>query len=159
MYRSINSQYNNPLDIHPGAISSNYRYSRPGEGGLYLSKTQSGNVTEISHYGDISNYTTYEYPGVQIDNMLDLTDDAVRQQLAVDFDILTMSQSTGDDLVDAAVNYEFTHEVGTWAANNGYKGIIVPGARGNKDYVNTIIFNQADVNSALSNITPNIINN
>ena len=159
MYRSIGNQYNNPLEIHVGAINSNYRYSKPGEGGLYLSKTQSGNVTEISHYGDISGYKTYEYANVQIDNMLDLTDDVVRQKLGVDFDLLTRYQNTGDDLVDAAFNYELTHEIGTWASNNGYKGIIVSGARGSKDYVNTIIFKQADVDAALSNIAPNIINN
>ena len=159
LYRSIGNQYNNPLEIHAGAINSNYRYSKPGEGGLYLSKTQSGNVTEISHYGDISGYKTYEYANVQIDNMLDLTDDVVRQKLGVDFDLLTRSQNTGDDLVDAAFNYELSHEIGAWASNNGYKGIIVPGARGSKDYVNTIIFKQADVDAALSNIAPNIINN
>jgi len=159
MYRSIGNQYNNPLEIHAGTLNSNYRYSRPGEGGLYLSKTQSGNVTEISHYGDISNYKTYEYTNVQIDNMLDLTDDAVRQKLGVDFDLLARSQSIGDDLIDATFNYEFTHEIGSWVSNNGYKGIVVPGARGKKGYVNAIIFKQTDVDAALSNITPNIINN
>jgi len=38
-------------------------------------------------------------------------------------------------------------------------GIVVPGARGKKGYVNAIIFKQTDVDAALSNITPNIINN
>ncbi len=159
MYRSIGNQYNNPLEIHLGAVSSNYRYSRPGEGGLYLSKTRSGNVTEISHYGDISTYKTYEYSNVQIDNMLDLTDDVVRQQLGVDFDLLTRSQSTGDDFVDATFNYGLTHEIGTWAVNKSYKGIIVPGARGSKNYVNIVIFKQSDVDASLISITPNIINN
>ena len=158
MYRSIGKQYNNPLEIHSRSVGSNYRYSQPGEGGLYFSKTQSGNVTEISHYGNISNYKTYEYTNVKISNMLDLTDDAVRQQLGVDLDLLTRAKSTGDDIVDAAFNYEFTHEVGTWATNNGYKGVIVPGSRGNKNYINAIIFKQLDIDDALGNITPNIIN-
>jgi len=68
------------------------------------------------------------------------------------FDLLTRTSSNLDEA------YEFTHEIGTWAANKGYKGIIVPEARGNKDYINAIIFKQLDVDNALGNITPTIIN-
>ena len=100
-----------------------------------------------------STYNTYEYVNVQVDNMLDLTDDVVRQQLGVDFDLLTRTSSNLDEA------YDFTHEIGTWAASKGYSGLIVPGARGNKNYVNTIIFNQVDVNAALGSITPTIITN
>ena len=48
---------------------------------------------------------------------------------------------------------------GTWAQSKGYNGLIVNGARGNKDYVNLIIFNQSDVDKALGKIVPTIINN
>jgi RES domain-containing protein len=150
MYRSIGSKYNNPLEIHSGSIRANYRYNKPGEGGLYLSKTKSGNITEISHYDDITNYKTYKYSNVKIGKMLDLTDDVVRKQLGVDFGLLTRTSNNLDEA------YEFTHKIGTWAANKGYKGLIVPGARGSKDYVNTIIFKQIDVNYALKHITPKI---
>ncbi|NJM14257.1 MAG: hypothetical protein HC896_01730 [Bacteroidales bacterium] len=111
MCRSIGKQYNNPLEIHQGAIGTDYRYSRSGEGALYLSETKTGNLTEISTYGSISNYKTYEYANIEIDNMLDLTDDAVRKKLGVDFDLLTRTSSNLDEA------YEFTHEIGTWAAS------------------------------------------
>jgi hypothetical protein len=52
-------------------------------------------------------------------------------------------------------NYIFTHEIGIWAESR-YDGIIFPGARGNRNYNNIVIFNQQDVNSAFNGIEPNI---
>ncbi|WP_218825006.1 hypothetical protein [Flavobacterium psychrophilum] len=40
------------------------------------------------------------------------------------------------------------------ARQKGYKGLIVSGARGNKDYVNIIVFDQVDLTSILKSITP-----
>jgi len=53
------------------------------------------------------------------------------------------------DISDKTKAYEFTNVIGTWARSNGYKGIIAPGARGQKDYKNIIIFNQSDLDVAL----------
>jgi hypothetical protein len=55
---------------------------------------------------------------------------------------------------DKSKAYEFTNVLGTWARNNGYKGIIVPGARGLKNYVNIVIFDQSVLDRTLLNIVP-----
>jgi hypothetical protein len=157
LYRSIGKQYNNPLEIHQGSINANYRYSKPGEGGLYFSKSLSGNITEITTYGDLKNYKTYEYIDIKIDNMLDLTDDLVLKELGVNFDLLTRNRVSNNLVLDQAFNYEFTHKIGTWASSKGYKGIIFPGARGNKDYLNVVFFNKADIDNAFSKIVPKVI--
>lgn len=152
--RTIGLTYNNPLDIHPGAIAADYRYNRPTETGLYLSETYSGNITEMSHYssnGIITKAKTYTYANIEVSDMLDLTNQTVRDKLAVDFEGLT--RNLGDDKV---FNYEFTHEIGTWAKDN-YKGLIVPGARGTKDYKNIIIFKQVNVDAVFTGKTPTII--
>ena len=93
--------------------------------------------------------------------MLDLTDDLIRQKLGVDFDMLTKI----DELPETA--YEYTYELGTWAQQKGYKGLIVNGARGKrnsqnvleKDYKNIIIFKQLEIDKVFKNRTPNIIKN
>lgn len=55
---------------------------------------------------------------------------------------------------DKTKAYEFTNVLGTWARENGYKGLRVPGARGAKDYINIIIFEQSELNTLLNGITP-----
>ena len=102
----------------------------------------------MSHYGDWNAYSTYEYGNVQIDYILDLTDDAVRQKLGTEFDHLILG------MTDKAQSYEFTNVIGAWAREKGFKRTIVPGARGLKDYVNIVVFKQTDLTSALSGITP-----
>ena len=124
------------------------RYDLQGESGMYYSETFNGNQTEMSHYGDWNSYSTYEFNNVQIDNILDLTDDIIIKQLGTEFNQLILSTGSKTEM------YEFTNVIGTWARSKGYKGIIVPGARGSQDYTNIVIFNQSDLNSALSGITP-----
>lgn len=80
--------------------------------------------------------------------MLDLTDDAVRQSLGIEFDKLVLGMSNKTEA------YEFTNVVGSWARAKGYKGLIVPGARGPKDYSNVIVFNQSELTSILNGIKP-----
>jgi RES domain-containing protein len=152
-FRTIGINYNNPLEIHPGSIAADYRYSPPNHGGLYLSQTYSGNITEMSHYsqnGILHNCKTYGYESVFLSNLLDLTNPETRKVLGVDFDMLTLHN--GNNTVE---NYIFTHEIGIWAESR-YDGIIFPGARGNRNYNNIVIFNQQDVNSAFNGIEPNI---
>lgn len=124
------------------------RYDTQGESGMYYSQTLTGNQTEMSFYSDWNSFSTYEYSNVQIDNMLDLTDDIVRQELGTEFNKLVLG------MPDKSQAYEFTNIIGTWARQKNYKGLIVPGARGNKDYVNIIVFNQSDLNAVLGNLSP-----
>ncbi len=124
------------------------RYDLQGESGMYYSKTLNGNQTEMSNYGDWNSYSTYEFTNVEIDNMLDLTDDTVIKQLGTEFNKLVLTTGTKTEM------YEFTNIIGTWARSKGYKGIIVPGARGGQDYTNIVVFNQSDLTTALKLITP-----
>jgi RES domain-containing protein len=129
------------------------RYDLPGEeNAMYLSKTITGNKTElVPYYGTWEDFSTYEYAGIQADNLLDLTDDIIRRQLGTEFEQLTMV------LDNKAEMYEFTNELAKWARQNGYNGLIVPGARGAKDYENVIIFEQSYLNQIFNGKTAILI--
>jgi hypothetical protein len=122
-----------------------HRYSKIGESGYYVSKSDDGNIIEMGFNAgnDVSKYNRYKFENVTIGNMLDLTDDAVRQQLGVTEEMI---KKLGEG------KYEYTHVLGTWAKEN-YKGIIYPGAQGG-NYKNIIIFKQVDVDNALNSLTP-----
>lgn len=124
------------------------RYDTQGESGMYYSESFEGNKTEMSHYNDWNSFSTYEYAEVNVRDILDLTDDQVRQKLGTDVNSLVLGMS------DKTKAYEFTNVLGTWARENGYKGLRVPGARGAKDYINIIIFEQSELNTLLNGITP-----
>jgi hypothetical protein len=124
-----------------------------GEGALYCGTSLPGNHTEMTHYNDWLYFYTYEYTNVNISNLLDLTDPAVRQQVGVDFSLLTRVQETGITVSDKQFNYKFTNALGTWIRNN-YNGVIVPGARGAQDYSNVVLFDQSVVNVALGTTVP-----
>ncbi len=115
---------------------------------MYLSKTVTGNQTELSAYGQWTDFSTYKFENVQATNLLDLTDDAVRQQLGTQFDDLVRTLGSKKD------NYDITNEIASWARQNGYNGIIAPGARGAKDYENVILFDQSYINQILQGKTP-----
>lgn len=130
------------------------RYDLNGkENAMYLSKNISGNQTELSAYGQWTDFSTYKFENVKIDNLLDLTDDVVRQQLGTQFDDLVKNivKTNPDDA--KIINYEFTNEIALWARQNGYNGIIAPGARGAKDYENIILFNQTYIDNILQSKT------
>ncbi|TRX33235.1 hypothetical protein FNW52_15870 [Flavobacterium sp. ZT3R18] len=150
----INSEKNfgavpNKMTSHE-VWSSWGRYDLAGEeNAMYLSKTEAGNKRElVPHYGGWSEFSTYKYSNVKAANLLDLTDDVVRRQLATQFDDLTKV------LDDKAEMYEFTNELASWARKKGYNGMIVPGARGTKDYENIILFEQKYIDDVLENIKP-----
>jgi RES domain-containing protein len=125
------------------------RYDLPGEeNAMYLSKTLAGNQTElVPHYGEWSDFSIYKYSNIQADNLLDLTNDAILQQLGLEFDQLTKV------LEDKTIMYEFTNELAKWAKQKGYNGLVVPGARGAKNYENVIIFEQSYINQILQGKT------
>lgn len=154
LYKSISktSEINHgakPNVISQYSIEESWgRYDKPGESGMYYSKTFDGNKTEMSHYGDWNSYSTYEYSNITIDNMLDLTDDGVLRQLGTVFEKLVLTMN------EKKVAYEFTNVVGTWARERGYKGLIVPGARGTKNYDNIVIFEQSNLDTTIGNLAP-----
>lgn len=84
---------------------------------------------------------------IQADNLLDLTDDIIRRQLGTEFEQLTMVLDNKADM------YEYTNELAKWARQNRYNGLIVPGARGAKDYENVIIFEQSYLNQIFNGKT------
>jgi len=148
-YKSINTDFHpnpNPQLIDDYAtLNLDHRYSKVGESGYYVSQTNTGNITEMGFTNGVpTNYKRYRYDNVSIDNMLDLTDDVVRQQLGVTEEMI---KKLGEG------KYEYTHILGTWAKDR-YKGIIYPGAQGG-NYTNVIIFKQIDVDNALGNLIAN----
>lgn len=155
IYRSLSKSSETNFGALPNQMTDHHIYSSWGrydlageENAMYLSKTLTGNQTElVPHYGAWNDFSTYKYTSVQADNLLDLTDDVIRQQLGSEFEQLTKV------LDDKAVMYEFTNELAKWARQKGYNGLIVPGARGAKDYQNVILFEQAYINQILQGKT------
>ena len=125
------------------------RYDLDGqENAMYLSKTVSGNKTEITHYGEWTDYNTYNFPNVKVDNLLDLTDDAIRKKLGTQFDDLVKTVGDREDI------YDITNVLASWARQKKYNGIIAPGARGAKNYDNVILFDQSYIDDVLKGIKP-----
>jgi hypothetical protein len=102
----------------------------------------------MSVFGDWNSYSTYEFSNVQINDMLYLTDPSTLEQLGSEFNMLVFTTGTKSEM------YKFTNIIGTWARSKGYKGLIVPGARGSQDYVNIVVFNQSELTTVLSGIKP-----
>jgi len=96
IYKSLSNNSVDKYAAKPNIISEYSidnawgRFDINAESASYFSKTLSGNKTEITYYGDWNDYYTCEYKNVNIDGLLDLTDDQIRQQLGVNLDHLTM---------------------------------------------------------------------
>jgi hypothetical protein len=154
IYKSISKNAEIHFNAQPHIISEHSieeswgRYDLQTESAMYYSKSLIGNQTEMSHYGSWSSYSTYEFNNVQITNILDLTDDANLIELGSEFLHLVLTNGGKSEM------YKFTNVIGTWARSKGYNGLIVPGARGAKDYSNIVIFNQNNLSSILSGVTP-----
>ena len=154
MYRSLSKSSETNFGALPDKMTDHTVYSSWGrydldgaENAMYLSKTALGNQTEITHYGNWLDYNTYEFENVQLDNLLDLSDDVVRQKLGTQFDDLVRTVGDKDDI------YEMTNVLASWARQKGYNGIIAPGARGSKNYENIILFNQSYIDDVVKGIT------
>jgi len=52
----------------------------------------------------------------------------------------------------------FTNVLASWAREKGYNGLIVPGARGLKDYDNVVLFDQAYIKNILKGKIPKLLN-
>ena len=125
-------RYENPArvsttwDAHPGNIAASHRYSGPGKGGVYGSMSDATALAEVSHYGVASGRIVVK-KRVDLKNVLDLTDPAVRKKVGV-----SLEDITGN-------SYAKTHAVGDWARANGFDGILAPSAR-NIGGSNLVIF-------------------
>lgn len=101
------------------------------ENAMYLSKTISGNKTEVlSYVNDWKKWNTYEFKNIKADNLLDLTDDLVVKKLGTQYDDLVRDVVKPNANDAKKINYEMTNILASWARQKGYNGIIAPGARG-----------------------------
>jgi hypothetical protein len=156
-YRSLSKSSEINYGALPNQMTDHYiysswgRYDLPGEeNAMYLSKTVTGNQTElVPHYGAWNDFSTYKYENIQVDNLLDITNDAVRQQLGTEFQQLVKISTDPNSQVAKSIMYEYTNEIANWARKNGFNGLIVPGARGTQNYENIILFEQTYINQIL----------
>ena len=115
-------RYENPdrvdttFTAHPGNVNANHRYSVPGEGAVYGGTSSQTAAREVEHYG-VSDGRVLAQQDIRLDNVLDLNDPNVRNQIGVRLDDIS-----GD-------SYQYTHQLGTWAREQGYDGILAPSAR------------------------------
>ncbi|MDE1465697.1 DUF637 domain-containing protein [Spartinivicinus poritis] len=101
---------------HKGNIDSEHRYTDAGSGGVYAGTTQNTAKKEIEHYNALQGRVAVKKE-VSLKNVLDLTDPKVRKKLNI-----TLSDISGD-------SYQKTHQIGKWAKEKGYDGILAPSAR------------------------------
>ena len=104
------------FDAHAGNIASDHRYSGEGIGSVYGATSPETAFAEVDYYGQTAGRVSVSQD-VSLDNVLDLTDPAVRQQLNV-----SLEQITGD-------SYLYTQQLGNFGRSNGYSGILAPSAR------------------------------
>ncbi len=141
-YRYTGDPSYNPTEIYSGMIDAENRFRK----GLYLSETKAGDIIEANSYGGTSGKTLFEITNVEINNILDLTDETVIRQLGTSFEQMKLSGVTN--------SYEYTQEIAIWAKKNGYSGIKFYGAQaGATSYTNFAIFDQSTVNSAIKGST------
>ncbi len=160
VFRALNKKYivngteGKPLTIFSGTENLWQRYDLRGQKALYFSQTLDGNETEISYYGDWKkSYQVWQFDNIEIDNLLDLTDSSNLEILGLTLELLNTGLDSKYDRApenDKTYNYEFTNSVSTWASNK-YKGLIVPGARGSKNYTNIVLFRQSDIDAFFVN--------
>ncbi|AWM15208.1 hypothetical protein DI487_00005 [Flavobacterium sediminis] len=117
---------NGTWDVNKYNKAADHRYSKPGEAAVYAGVSAETAEAEISHYNALGGRVLVS-KDVKLNNALDLTDSKVRKQLGVSLDDLTSD------------SYDITHQIGTYARENGYDGIIAPSARDNGG-ANVIIF-------------------
>jgi filamentous hemagglutinin len=103
-------------------IANHHRYSGTGRGALYAGTSHTTALKEILAYKIDPATRTFVSKEVVLDNLLDLTDPAVRDWLGVSLADLT--QTTGDRVGD----YFLPNAIGDFARSR-YNGLLVPSAR------------------------------
>jgi len=142
-YKSTGATYS-LTDINPYMNPLENRFKT----GLYASTSKNGNLIEVNAYGGTAGKTQYEISNVQLNNVLDLTDEATINQLGTSFEQMKLSGVSN--------KYEYTHEVADWAKSKGYSGVKFYGAQGSGTvYENIIVFEQSTVNNSIINSSIN----
>lgn len=140
-YKTTGAPYS-VTNINPNMNPSVNRFKT----GLYATTSKNGNLIEVNAYGGTTGKTQYEISNVQIENLLDLTDEATIQKLGTSFEQMKFRNPNN------SVAYEFTHVVADWAKSKGYSGVRFYGAHGEDEvYENLLIFEQYTVNNAIIN--------
>ncbi|HTD02732.1 RES family NAD+ phosphorylase, partial [Undibacterium sp.] len=133
LYRAVGEGYD-PLLIHPGNIANSHRYTGPGQGGLYFATGEHVVAAEfVNNGGSLVGTQMHTFPNASVSNLLDISNPVARENLGISLEDLTRTGGT------QAWRYEVTQPLGSWAQQNGYKGIIAPSAQANGG-VNLIIF-------------------
>ena len=120
------SRVGTTFDVHPGNIAADHRYSGVGRGAVYGATSNETAMAEVQHYGAAAGRVSVSKE-VTLNNVLDLTNPAVRQELNV-----TLEQINGN-------SYSITQRLGDLARAKGYDGILAPSAR-NPNGTNLVIF-------------------
>ncbi|MFA7293735.1 MAG: DUF637 domain-containing protein, partial [Rhodocyclaceae bacterium] len=133
LYRAVGEGYD-PLLIHPGNIAASHRYTAPGQGGLYFGTGEHVVEAEFVNNGaSLAGKQMHSFSNSTVSNLLNLSNPATRDALGVSLGDLTRTGGT------QAWRYEVTQPLGSWAQQNGYKGIVAPSAQADGG-VNVILF-------------------
>lgn len=133
MYRAVGEGHD-PLLIHSGNVAANHRYTAPGQGGLYFATGEHVVQAEfVNNGGSLVGKQMHSFPNVTVTDLLDLSNPTVRESLGVSLEDLTRTGGT------QSWRYEVTHPLGSWAQQNGYRGVIAPSAQADGG-VNLILF-------------------
>ncbi|WP_264946679.1 RES family NAD+ phosphorylase [Sphingomonas canadensis] len=137
LYRAV-PEGGNPLDISY-SVAANGRYTAPGQGGLYFaSNARTVEAEFVNNGSSLTGRTLHSFQESSVDNLLDLTNPATRDDLGVSLGDLTRTGGT------SAWRYEVTQPLGAFAQRNGYSGIIAPSAQADGG-VNLILFGSKGV--------------
>lgn len=120
-----------PKVIDKYNVAAIHRYSAPREGALYFSTNRRTVVKELG--GSLDEGRTIYSFDVKIDNLLDLSNPSVRSKLGVSLDDIV--RRSGDKTYD----YAITQELGKYARQQDFSGIIAPSARADGG-LNLILF-------------------
>lgn len=137
LYRAVPAG-GDPLDISY-SVRANGRYTAPGQGGLYFASNAGTVEAEFVNNGSsLAGRELNVFHNSSINNLLDLTDPAVRGDLGVSLEDLTRTGGT------PAWRYEVTQPLGKFAESQGYNGILAPSAQADGG-VNLILFGSKGV--------------
>ncbi|REE05632.1 RES domain-containing protein [Marinoscillum furvescens] len=131
LYRyEIPDRVSTTWDTHKYNVAAEHRYTGSGNGGVYGGTSPETAYMEISHYGaqDGRVLVSKEF---SLNNVLDLTNVDIRKRLGVSLDEITSD------------SYDVTQQLGNYARENGFDGILAPSAR-NANGSNMVILNSND---------------
>ncbi|MET3653919.1 two-partner secretion domain-containing protein [Dyella japonica] len=137
LYRAVPAG-GDPLDISY-SVNANGRYTAPGQAGLYFASNAGTVEAEfVNNNSSLIGRDLNVFSNSSVNNLLDLTDPAVRNELGVSLEDIARTGGT------AAWRYEVTQPLGAYAQFKNYNGIIAPSAQADGG-VNLILFDAKGV--------------